>query len=109
MKRIYFVLLLVLLSSSCSKAEWTGRYISDNCMTLEFVELYEDGTADIRYHGSQYGTNHKMSKKGNKFFVNIYTFEYREDGKLYEIGGYDMGCVLTKDKSHGFWDRLFQP
>ena len=78
-------------------------------MAIDFVEFYEDGTADIRYYSSQYGTNHKMTKKGNRFYVNIYTFEFREDGKMYEMGGYDMGCVLTKDKSHGFWDKVFQP
>ncbi len=78
-------------------------------MTLEYVEFYMDKTADIKYHGSKFATNHKMTRKDNKFFVNIYTFEFREDGKMYEMGGYDIGCVLTRDKSHSFWDRVFQP
>ena len=106
---IFIFTLLIFLCYSCSKPEWAGRYKSTNCMTIEYVEFYQDKTADIRYFGSKFPTNHKLSRKDNLFFVNIYTFQYREDGKMYEIGGYEPGCILVKDKSVGFWDRIFRP
>lgn len=94
---------------SCNRSEWAGRYNTNGCMTIEYVEFYDDKTADIKYFGASFPTNHKLIRKENKFYVNIYIFELREDGKMYEEGGYEMGCVLTKDKKHGFWDRVFQP
>jgi hypothetical protein len=109
MNRFLVAIILVVSFAGCSQAEWAGRYKSENCMTLEYVEFYQDKTADIKYFGASYPTNHKMSRKGNHFYVNIYKFELREDGKMYEEGGYDVGCVLVKDKSHGFWERVFQP
>jgi hypothetical protein len=109
MKKLLLVSCIVLLGYSCKKAEWAGRYKSTSCMTLEYVEFYQDNTADIKYYGAHTATNHKLSKKGNTFYVNIYAFELREDGKMYEEGGYDVGCVLVKDKNYGFWDRVFQP
>ncbi len=109
MKKFIGIVCLVIFSYSCGRAEWAGRYKSDNCMTLEYVEFYEDNTADVKYYGATFPTNHKLRKKDNLFFVNIYKFELREDGKMYEESGHEMGCVLSRDKSHGFWDRLFQP
>jgi hypothetical protein len=99
----------LLLSYSCKRAEWAGRYKSTSCLTLEYVEFYQDNTADIKYYGANTATNHKLSRKENMFYVNIYAFELREDGKMYEEGGYDIGCVLVKDKNYSFWDRIFQP
>jgi hypothetical protein len=109
MNRFLAAIFVIVLFAGCGGAEWAGRYKSENCMTLEYVEFYQDKTADIKYFGATIATNHKLTKKGNHFYVNIYKFELREDGKMYEEGGYDLGCVLVKDKSHGFWDRLFQP
>jgi hypothetical protein len=109
MNRFLFIGIIVVMLTSCGGAEWAGRYKSASCMTLEYVEFYQDGTADIKYYGASTATNHKLTKKENYFYVNIYKFELREDGKMYEEGGYDIGCVLVKDKSHGFWERVFQP
>lgn len=100
---------LLLILSGCKRSEWAGRYKSSGCMTIEYVEFYEDKTADIKYFGASFPTNHKLTRDSNRFYVNIYVFEWREDGKMYEQGGYEMGCVLTKDESHGFWDRVLQP
>ena len=109
MKRFLFIIILVVSFAGCGSAEWAGRYRSESCLTLEYVEFYQDGTADIKYHGAKNATNHKLSKKENHFYVNIYDFELREDGKMYEEGGYDLGCVLVKDEKHGFWDKVLQP
>jgi hypothetical protein len=109
MNRYLIAIILVVSLASCGGAEWAGRYKSESCMTLEYVEFYQDKTADIKYFGANTATNHKLTRKGNHFYVNIYKFELREDGKMYEEGGYDIGCVLVKDKNHGFWDRIFQP
>jgi len=109
MKRIFLFISIVFLFAGCGGAEWAGRYKSDGCLTLEYVEFYQDNTADIKYFGAKFATNHKMKRNGNHFIVNIYRFELREDGKMYEEGGYDLGCILVKDKSHGFWDKIIQP
>jgi len=109
MKNVSLILFCVLLLASCKRPEWAARYKSTSCLTLEYVEFYQDKTADIKYFGAQNATNHKLQMKDNKFYVNIYVFELREDGKMYEEGGYDIGCILEKDKDHGFWDRVFQP
>lgn len=111
MRRLLFALslLVVCFCFSCKRAEWAGRYKSDGCLTLEYVEFYQDNTADIKYFGSKTPVNHKLSIKDNMFYVNIYVFQLREDGKMYEMGGYDVGCIMQKDKNYGFWDRVFQP
>jgi hypothetical protein len=109
MQRFFIATILILLFTGCGGAEWAGRYKSEGCLTLEYVEFYQDNTADVKYFGATFATNHKMTRKGNHFHVNIYDFELREDGKMYEEGGYDLGCVLVKDKSHSFWDKIFQP
>ncbi len=110
MNRFLFIPIILLLFAGCGGAEWAGKYKSEgDCLTLEYVEFYQDKTADIKYFGASYPTNHKLTRKGNHFYVNIYKFELREDGKMYEEGGYDIGCVLVKDKSHGFWERVFSP
>jgi hypothetical protein len=109
MKRVLIAIGLIILFAGCGGAEWAGRYKSAGCMTLEYVEFYQDNTADIKYFGAKFATNHKMTRKDNHFFVNIYKFELREDGKMYEEGGYDIGCVLVKDEKHGFWDKILQP
>lgn len=100
---------LLFLCYSCNNPEWVGRYKSTNCLTLAYIEFYQDKTVDVRYNGSKFAANYKFSRKENLFYVNMYTFEYREDEKMYEIGGYEPGCILEKDKSHGFWDKIFQP
>lgn len=109
MKKFVGIICITLLFYSCKKAEWAGRYKSTNCMAIDYVEFYEDNTADIRYYGASFATNHKLIKDKNTFYVSVYAFELRQDGKMYEKSGYDMGCVLVKDKSVGFWDKVFQP
>jgi hypothetical protein len=107
--KFVFISCIVLLFYSCKRAEWAGRYKSTSCLTLEYVEFYQDNTADIKYFGSKTAVNHKLKMKDDLFYVNIYVFQLREDGKMYEMGGYDVGCILEKDKKHGFWQRVFQP
>jgi hypothetical protein len=109
MKKFVFITCLLVLVMGCKKAEWAGRYKSSGCLTLDYVEFYQDNTADIKYYGTKTAANHKLKRIGNKFYVNIYVFELREDGKMYEESGYDVGCILVKDKNYGFWDRAFQP
>jgi hypothetical protein len=109
MKNLVFIFCVLLAGYGCKRAEWAGRYKSSGCLTLDYVEFYQDNTADIKYYGSNTATNHPLKRKGNMFYVNIYAFELREDGKMYEESGYDIGCVLLKDKNYGFWDRVFQP
>ena len=109
MKKFALIVCLSLVVFGCGQTEWAGRYKSTSCLTLEYVEFYQDKTADIKYYGAQNATNHKLIRKDNMFYVNIYAFELREDGKMYEEGGYDIGCVLVKDKTYSFWDRIFQP
>lgn len=78
-------------------------------MVVEYVELYQDKTADVQYFGAKYHTNHKMLMEDNIFYVDFYVFQYREDGMLYEISGYDPGCRLERDTTVSFWDKVFQP
>lgn len=66
-------------------------------MTLEYVEFFPDETADIKYWGASFAVNRKMKIKGKKFYVEKFVFEYREDGRMYEMSGLEWGCVLAKD------------
>jgi hypothetical protein len=75
MKKIVGFAGLMILFFSCGRAEWANRYTSTNCMTLEYVEFYEDNTADIKYFGARFPTNHKLKRNGNLFFVNIYKLD----------------------------------
>ena len=109
MKKFVGMITVLLLFYSCKKAEWAGRYNSTNCMAVDYVEFYEDNTADIKYYGASFPTNHKLMKSKNVFYVNVYAFELRQDGKMHEISGFEMGCVLVKDESVSFWDKVFQP
>lgn len=111
MKKIVFITLLIsiVFCFSCKRPDWATRYKSEGCLTLEYVEFYQDGTADIKYFGSKTPTNHKLNIKDSMFYANIYVFQLREDGKMYEMGGYDVGCVMVKDKDYGFWDKVLKP
>lgn len=111
MKERFFILCVVLLAlGSCKQPPWAGKFKSQNCLTLEYVEFYQDNTADVRYYGASFATNHRMTRQGdNRFHVDYYTFELREDGRMYEVGGYDNECILSKDTTHGFWDKMFEP
>lgn len=98
MKRAGLLLILMMaFLSGCRWPAWTGKYYSKNCMTLEYVEFFPDKTADIKYWGASFAVNRKMTIKGNKFYVEKFMFEYREDGRMYEMSGLEWGCVLEKD------------
>lgn len=103
--RIGWLILPVLLLTGCKWPEWVGRYKSENCTTLEYVEFFPDKTADVKFFGAPFAVNKPMKKDGNRFTIETkdsrgtvierYVFEY-SNGSFREVSGMEWGCVMKK-------------
>jgi hypothetical protein len=65
-------------------------------MTLEYVQIFPDKTADIKYYSAPWGVNRDLQISGNTFRADKFVFEYRNDS-LFEVSGMEWGCILVRD------------
>ncbi len=94
LKTPFLLFCLCLGFASCQS--WTGKYVSGgNCTTLEYVELFPDQTADLKYYSAPFAVNKKIHKKDSLFYIDNYQFIVKND-TLSEISGLEFGCFMLR-------------
>lgn len=94
-KLSFFILIISFSLMSCQS--WTGKFVSNgNCTTLEYVELFPDKTADLKYYSAPFAVNKKIQKKDSLFYIDSYQFILRND-TLREVSGLEFGCFMVRE------------
>lgn len=98
---------LILLGLSGCKKPWMGKYTSpgyDNCMLLEYVEVYADQSADVKYLGLRHEANFSAYFREEDSVLNIrelnkeWFFKWNGNDTLFEVSNIDPYCFLVKSK-----------
>lgn len=88
---------LCIFLMSCQS--WTGKYISEGrCTTLDYIELFPDKTADLKYYGAPFAVNKKIEKIDSLFYIGDYQFIVKND-TMREISGLEIGCIMLRQEA----------
>lgn len=102
--KFYFSILfagLIFLSTGCTYPNYTGKFIAnDNCTLIDYVQVFPDKTADIRFKGIKEAPNWDLKVKISRDTVlrihNEYEFIYRNDS-LIEKSRVDIDCICIRE------------
>ncbi len=96
----FLLILTVIALASCSSKPYVGRYNTRHCILLEYIQLYPDYIAELKYMSiadpaaapyEVLGEDTIIIKEINREWY----FRYRGD-TLYELTRNDANCFLVK-------------
>lgn len=100
------MLLIFLTISGCKKKPWEGKFVApegNSCFLLDFVKVYPDNTADVKYEALKHEVNFAANFFPEDSILTIrelnreWFFKYRND-TLFETSNLDPFCILVKEK-----------
>jgi hypothetical protein len=104
---IFAAFSLALLGLSGCKKPWMGKYASpgfNDCMLLEYVEVYPDRSADVKYLGLRHEANFPAYFREEDSVLIIlelnkeWFFKWKGNDTLFEISNIDPYCFLVKSE-----------
>lgn len=92
--------------AGCKEKAWEGKFVApqhNNCYLLEYVKIYPDKTADVKYEALQEEANFESmyDEKDKILYIRELNKEWAfrlSNDTLFEISNLDPYCFLVKEK-----------